>query len=474
MRKGLTTLGTGLAVVGIGMSAISAGASGGGGPVAESILGSGSDTTQTMMAYLDYGYNIDSGYGDHTFGGCQQLATPAAQWLDFSCAGPQGTGGDVNRTVSDGLTTVGSTTITSATATFLDTYDRGRGIGDTAGNNFIPAGDYIASVTNATTAVLAKPATGTGSADKFSINTIVTDNYRHDQVHGAFFLGSSGGVSQLCLAGGVGPYGEPVAPIDYARSSRAPKSSDCHGLDFVAYALDGIAWEAWNIAGSGVNNGGAGQNNTSAPCALHTICLTQTQLKAIYVTCTITNWNQVGGANVPIDIFTAQPASGTRSTFDTFLGGSSSSCMTPAQLITNQIPENANSGIPVAAQKGAIFPFSFAVYSVSVALNPMGSVLGAIDGVAATRTTIANGTFPYDRSVYNVFNPATAKAGVAAYVGPDGWICGTLTQHSDSVTGANFHYVVASKITAAGFVPLPLGPVGGGDPNTDYCRLTVS
>lgn len=474
MRKGRMTVGTGLAVVGIGFSAISAGATGGGGPVAESILGSGSDTTQTMMAYLDYGYIYDSGYGDGTFGGCQQLATPAAQWLDFSCAGPQGTGGDVNRTVTDGVTSAGSTKITSATAHFVSTYDQGRGIDDTGGLNNIPAGDYIASVTNATTAVLAKAATGTGSADKFSINTIVTDNYRHDQVHGAFFLGSSSGVSQLCLAGGVGPYGEPVAHIDYARSSRAPKASDCHGLDFVAYALDGISWEAWNIAGSGINNGGAGMNNASAPCLGHTICLTQAQLKAIYITCSITNWDQVGGANVPIQLFTPQPGSGTRATFDTFLGGSSTSCMTPAQVITNQIPENDNEGIPTALHTGAIFPFSYGVYSVSVGLNPMGTVLGEIDGVTVNRTTIANGTFPYDRSLYNVYNPATAQAGVGAYVGPEGWICGTQNQHSFASNGANFHFVVASKITAAGFVPIPLGPIGGGDPNSDYCRLTVS
>lgn len=474
MRKGRMALGTGLAVVGIGVSAISVGATGGGGPVAESILGSGSDTTQVMMAYLDYAYIYGAGYGDGTFGGCQQLSTPAAQWLDFSCAGPQGTGLDVNRVVTDGVTTSGSTTITSATANFVDTYDQGRGIDDVApGNAFIPAGDYIANVVNSTTATLAVAATGTGSADRFSINTIVTDNYRHDQVHGAFFLGSSNGIAQLCKAGGVGPYGEPVAPIDYARSSRALKSTDCAGLDFVAYALDAISWEAWNIAGSGINNGGAGQNNTSAPCAAHTICLTQTQLKAIYVSCTITNWNQVGGANLPIITYTEQAGSGTRSTFETFLGGSSASCgnaATPA----GQIPENSNEGIVAANEKGAIFPFSFGVYSTTVALNPMGSVLGNIDGVAVNKANIASGAFPWDRSLYNVFTRATASAGTVAYVGPEGWICGTVNQHAFASNGANFHFVVASKISGAGFVPIPLGVIGGGDPNSDYCRLTTT
>jgi ABC-type phosphate transport system substrate-binding protein len=463
MRKGRMTVGTGLAVVAIGLSAVTAGATGGGGPIAESILGSGSDTTQTMMAYLDYGYNIGAGYGDGTFGGCQQLATsPTPQWLDFSCA--DDTHGNVNRTLTDGVTTSGSATVTSATGGFVSTFDQGRGV-EGAG---IPAGAYIQAVNSLTSVTLSASAAASATGVTLKIDTIVTDNYRHDQVHGAFFLGSSNGINQLCQAGNPG-----VAAIDYARSSRAPKVTDCSGLDFVAYALDAISWEAWNIAGSGINNGGAGQNNPSLPCAAHTICLTQAQLKAIYVSCTITNWNQVGGANVPIITYTEQAGSGTRSTFETFLGGSSASCG-HAATPTGQIPENSNEGIPVANEKGAIFPFSFGVYSVSVGLNPAGSVLGNIDGVAVTRANIQNSSFPWIRSLYNVYNPATAQAGVGAYVGPDGWICGAQNTHSFSSTGANFHFVVTSKITAAGFVPLLLGPIGGGDPGTDYCRLTVT
>jgi PBP superfamily domain len=480
MRKGRITLGTGLAVAGIGLSVISAGATGGGGPVAESILGSGSDTTQVMMAYLDYGYIYGAGYGDGTFGGCQQLSTPAAQWLDFSCAGPQGTGKDVNRTVTDGATTAGSTTLTSATGAFVDTFDRGRGLTDAApGLTNIPAGDYIAAVLSPTSVQMAIAATGTGSSDTVNINTIVTDNYRHDQVHGAFYLGSGNGIAQLCKAGGVGPYGEPVAHIDYARSSRAVGGSDCHGLYFVAYALDGISWEAWNAAGTGVNNGGAGMNNTTLvwgpnACAAHTICLSINELKDIYVTCSITNWSQVGGANVPISIYTEQAGSGTRSTFETFLGGSSTACIPAPLLATHQIPENSNQGIPVADEKGAIFPFSYGVYVTTVALNPMGSVIGNIEGVAPTHASISSGAFPWVRSLYNVYNPATAPAGVAAYVGPDGWICGAVTQHSYASNGGNFHFVVVSKIQGAGFSAIPFGPIGAPDPNSDYCRLTVS
>jgi ABC-type phosphate transport system substrate-binding protein len=459
MRRGRISLGVGLAVVGIGASALSVGASGGGGPIAQSITGSGSDTTQTMMAYLDYGYNIDAGYGDMTAGGCQQLATsPTPQWLDFSCA--DDSHGNITRTVTDGVTTTGSPNISSATAAFNALSDQGRGVEGTG----IPAGAYIQSVTSATAAVLNVNATATATGVTFNFTRILTDNYRHDDVHGRFFLGSSNGVAQICAA---------TPGVDYARSSRAPKSTDCSGLHFVAYALDGISWEAWNIAGSGVNNGGAGQNNLSAPCAMHTICLTQSQLKAIYISCTITNWNQVGGANVPISIYTPQAGSGTRSTFETFLGGSSTTCIPVPLQPSHQIPENSNGGIPASDQKGAIFPFSFGVWSTTVN-GAGGTVLGNIDGVVTNRANIQSGAFPWDRSLYNVFNPATAQSGVADYVGEHGWICKNLNEHAISASGANFRYVVQSKISAAGFVPLPLGPIGGGDPGSDYCRLTVT
>ena len=43
--------------------------------------------------------------------------------------------------------------------------------------------------------------------------------------------------------------------------------------------------------------------------------LTITQLKKIYVSCTDTNWSQVGGSNVAIDPYAAQGNSGTGVTF---------------------------------------------------------------------------------------------------------------------------------------------------------------
>src|SRR5262245_53991419 len=218
-------------------AAMPAGATGGGGPIAASVLGSGSDTTQFMMNAIDSLYLFSPG--------CAQLAPQGqTQWLDFSCLFPD------------------------------------------------------------------------------PPNTIQTENYKHDQVHEAYFLGSSNGIKQLCNQGQAG-----VADIDFARSSRGPGQTDCTGLKFVAYARDGISWEAFNLKGSGVKN----MNNQSGTCAgsggATQFCLTQSQLNGIFVACTLTNWNQVGGNSLKIAIYTPQAGSGTRSTWDGFVGGDSSHCI---------------------------------------------------------------------------------------------------------------------------------------------------
>lgn len=75
--------------------------------------------------------------------------------------------GDAGRSVAD-MVTSSSTTITSATAAFVST-DQGRGV---SGTN-IPAGTYIQSVTNGTTAVMTIAATGSGSGGSLTITGCV-------------------------------------------------------------------------------------------------------------------------------------------------------------------------------------------------------------------------------------------------------------------------------------------------------------
>ncbi|MBO0836880.1 MAG: substrate-binding domain-containing protein [Actinobacteria bacterium] len=364
-------------------------ASGGGGPTAASVLGSGSDTTQFVMSDLDKLYLFSPG--------CAQIPTPSGPtpWLDFSCQSPD------------------------------------------------PAG------------------------------TVTTENYEHDQVHQAYFLGSSNGIKQLCTQGTAG-----TANIDYARSSRVPAATDCAGLNFVAYARDGISVETANISGSGAFN----MNNTSGACAgtggtANNICLTQAQLQGIFVNCTITNWDQVGGNNVPITIYTAQPGSGTRAQFDTFLGGSSDSCIPAAQKATHIIPENSNAGLIFDGSIfGLIMPFSFGVWHSQV-FPAFGNFapLAAVDGVPVNPTTITDLTFPYGRFLFNVYNRTTNPAGTPTnnYISEqNGWLCKPASAHSTNpVTGNNYRTDIQNTITANGFQPIPLGTIGGGNPNSSNCRL---
>jgi len=472
MRKGRISIGIGigLAVATAGWGATSAGATGGGGPVAQSILGSGSDTTQFMMTDLDKLYLFSTG--------CQNLPPKDASgnptYLDFSCQSPDPTIASLA-----GTSTSGSATVTMADTTGVVKGQVVTGPGVPAAATYVGtlAANTSIGLSSSPSANLPVKAGAGAGAGTFNFSSVVpTENYAHDQVHEAYFYGSSFGIYQLCHKGtSIG--GTPVAPIDFARSSRGSKTSDCAGLNFVAYARDGISWEAVNdgTANSGVFN----MNNPDGACAGHPgPCLTISDLTAIFTktgsppACQITNWSQLGGQNLPIQVYTAQPGSGTRSTWDGFIHGDSSQC---AKAL---IPENSNAGIAPADLKTAIFPFSFGVWSTQV--HGAGSeLLGAVDNIAATAATISNGTFPFGRFLYNVYCtascPAAAGASSAAtvnYVGEEGWICKAPSSHAvDPTRHVNYRNEIATAINANGFINVPFGVIGSGDTHKDYCRL---
>ncbi len=248
-----------------------------------------------------------------------------------------------------------------------------------------------------------------------------TENYAHDRVSEANPLGSSVGILQLCSQGQSG-----VANIDFARSSRAPKNPDsCTGLHFVGYARDGLSWESFPNEANSPSNG---------VTSLHV-----SDLKNIFTTCTVNNWSQVGGANRAMVIWAAQAGSGTRSTWDGFVGGDSTTCI-PSQFKdgdpnngehvvreNNDDPIfNVPSGDP-SQPRDAIFYYSWGRYNEHHAST---SYLGQIEGIAPTKNTISNGTFPFGRYLFNVYCGAAscgtaskAPAWVTQYVGEKGWIC---------------------------------------------------
>jgi ABC-type phosphate transport system substrate-binding protein len=302
-------------------------------------------------------------------------------------------------------------------------------------------------------------------------STIHTENYTHDQVSYAYPIGGGAGVKQLCQQGLQG-----VAHMDFAVQTSAPDGSVCTGTHYVAFARDGISWEAFpGVDGGATKN----MNNKNGTCnKAGGYCLSQADLQGIFTTCTITNWSQVGGANAPIAVYTLTSAYGTRKAWDNFLGGDSSHCIPANQQATHIIPQTTDA--PIFAngdEANAIFYWSYGSYQSNVAPSKDGSKLGLIDGVAINPKTIGDGSFPFGRFVYNVYCTSACSSGASSqaavdYVGESGWICKVAGDHSnDPISGTNFQKLIAKAISSNFFVPLKLGPIGGGVPGKDYCRL---
>jgi ABC-type phosphate transport system substrate-binding protein len=125
--------------------------------------------------------------------------------------------------------------------------------------------------------------------------------------------------------------------IDFARSSRARKSTDPTDTTFVPLAQDIVTYAS--VSGS------------NAPANLTTADLTK-----IYL-CEVTNWKQVGGKSAPIKPLLAQSGSGTVSFFLTAIG-----VTTPGTCVDQPATLEENEGVnPIFTGKDAkdeIIPFS--------------------------------------------------------------------------------------------------------------------
>jgi ABC-type phosphate transport system substrate-binding protein len=314
------------------------------------------------------------------------------------------------------------------------------------------------------------------------------ENFFHDSVAQRYFIGSGGGINQLCKSG-LGSN----APIDFARSSRVPLpasagGSDCTGLHFVGFAKDGISWECFP------GKTGAG----CKPLVSGTNSLTVTQLTNIFVNCTVTNWNQVGGASKAIHVYVPQANSGSGVTWAAALGVQLASgqaltnCVDPAhQANPGQpgswvSPENTNTLIHTNGDEAnVIFSYSVGVYKRTYhsLKGSDGSSLGRINGTTPTTSTIQSGSFPVSRFLFNVYcagDPANAnKCGTANpaagwvtnFVGETGFLCKNQSAHKDShgnpildpLTGSAYRLApkkgqpkgeIPKTISAQGFVPI--------------------
>lgn len=332
-------------------------------------------------------------------------------------------------------------------------------------------------------------------------------------------LGSSNGILQLEDSGAHGATAtnsgvsiNVTQNINYATSARALASSDLEGLNFVAYAADGLSWFHYTE----VN-----KSNTASNAVTN---LTTAQLKGIWDG-TYTNWDQVGGSNAPIVVFSAPEGAGVQSVWKGFIGtdpssasqqvncytpsGGSQTCVGPAIIGQNEDASISPSAFVtgqsgfVDANKGdwggklgkatvdeiksdAIYYFSYGVYTTQCGLKdttcggsklPVGTTnaLGQVNGIAANESTILEGEFPVIHYLYNVYsngfnsNIPAATAATLNYVSEVGFLCnpnkGGSSNIFDPLTGLSYISEIQADIKAAGFFPLSEG-MGAGTVNS--------
>lgn len=287
--------------------------------------------------------------------------------------------------------------------------------------------------------------------------------------------GSSAGIT--ALENTVSDGGHPC--VDFARSSRAPATTDPTTIAFARLAKDAITWSSPK-----------GTTTTPSPAPK---TLTVLQLANIY-NCTsgFTEWSQVGGTTsatiVPV---LPQSGSGTRSTFllamGQALGLGSGVSLTPGPCVVNgtdsagvAIEENtgvttgniAEFGTTTHPKVDALFPYSIGDYVAQTGHKHSTSIWKPGDlgmkQIAGKAPTVGSGTtmhintgFPVamDRILYDVVANAGTAAAPAIPTSPEnlksvfgtsaqkGWICQTTGQ---------------ADIVSYGFLKLGTGTAGCG------------
>jgi phosphate transport system substrate-binding protein len=112
--------------------------------------------------------------------------------------------------------------------------------------------------------------------------------------------------------------------------------------------------------------------------------LSSAQIKDIF-TGTVSNWSQVGGANLPISVIERKPGSGTRLTFDKDLMAGTPETSSPSQVLDTTQTVLAAFG----SAKGAV---SYVTSSATAGTN---LVAVSIDNNKPSADTVKNGSYPF-------------------------------------------------------------------------------
>lgn len=155
----------------------------------------------------------------------------------------------------------------------------------------------------------------------------------------------------------------------------------------------------------GASGTGVGVNTTNAVKAL-----TKDQVAKIF-TGQITDWKDVGGAPGKIRVLLREPESSTRSAFESYFFGSKKPVYSKDAIEVFQIDETLK----------AIGSFKDSIGMMTMNAKAFGTTdvrMLTIDNIAATRDTLANGTYPIRRPLYFVAHtdPAKVKPTVKAFI----------------------------------------------------------
>ena len=163
----------------------------------------------------------------------------------------------------------------------------------------------------------------------------------------------------------------------------------------------------------GASGTGVGVNTTNSVKAL-----TKDQVAKIF-TGQITDWKDVGGTPGKIRVLLREPESSTRSAFESYFFGSTKPVYSKDAIEVFQIDETLKA---LGSFKDSIGMMTMNAKAFSTADVRMLT----IDNIAATRDTLADGTYPIRRPLYFVAHtdPAKVKPTVKAFLdfvkGPEG------------------------------------------------------
>jgi hypothetical protein len=370
----------------------------------------GSNTTYLMMQGLAALFNESPG--------CDLAsASGTTQPLDYGCPGINDAGGSLTATNNPANTTdVGENgfTVFSQENPFNDILINEPAIGSSNGikeleeqNTHVPAdptvtvGDVLVTASSAVITAAGSPFpaalcsgtwTITGPDQEIPSSTTVATPCSTTSITMSNAAASGAVTGHYSVTFSLSASGNNVAPLDVARSSRAPNlgaSGDDQGLNFVAYAMDGVSWIHWTEV-NGVPTPSAGVTNLSV-ADLTAIWSDQSCTGPGGFSSPTPNWECYGGTtSAPIDVYWAQSGSGTESTWATLTGLSGPQAF--VGLAANHIIfENetasilANDGVTNEGATNAIFFFSFGKFNTTC--TPALGYCGAAPTTPFTGTT---------------------------------------------------------------------------------------